>query len=82
MSVSYTRALAGLVVLVLAATVQAQNFGLQIGIDQTFTDNRWPGAEDPTQAINWVGQKYLNFAGDEFNDDGSNVFSGFMVQPI
>ncbi len=62
--------------------VDAQDFKLQIGIDTTVTDNRWPGAEDPTRAINWEGQKYLNFAGDEFNlIDGSNVFSGLMVQP-
>gem|GEM_PF-2324394 len=63
------------------STVFAQNFGIQIGQEPTFTDNRWPGAEDPTRAIDWQGQKYLNFAGDEFNPDESNVFSGILVQP-
>lgn len=73
------------VFLLLATSFAAvgQDFKIQIGIDTTITDNRWPGAEDPTRAINWEGQKYLNFAGDEFNlFDGSNVYSGLLVQPV
>ncbi len=74
---------AAFLVLTYAVGVQAQ-FQLQVGgLDQTVTgENRWPGAEDPTRVIDTFGQKYLNFAGDEFNPDGSNVSSGFLVQPI
>jgi len=77
---NFRECFAAFLILTFAVSVHAQ-FGVQIGQEQTFTDNRWPGAEDPTRVINWEGQKYLNFAGDEYNPDGSNVSSGFLVQP-
>ena len=42
------------------------------GGNTVYTDNVWPMNEDPTHAIDGVGQKYLNFA--ELN-------TGFIVTP-
>ena len=47
----------------------------QIGF--TDTANNWPTAEGPEHMIDGVGQKYLNFAGDE-----SGMSAGALVTPV
>jgi len=56
----------------IGASVDAQD--LQYVVGSTSDPVRWPGNEDPSQAINWAGQKYLNF-------EGEVRPSGFYVRP-
>ena len=56
--------------MLLVSPVNAQEFQLIVG--GTDGDIRWPAAEAPEFAIDWEGQKYLNFAREH---------TGFYVRP-
>lgn len=65
---------ATLLVLLFAMGVSAQDFKIVVGDVGGDGANAWPAGEAPAFAIDWVGQKYLNFIGE--TDP-----SGFLIQP-